>query len=140
MALEVKQVDVWAASIEDRPGGAAGKLAALSKAGVNLEFVVARRSPDKPGTGVLFAALIEGDKAVAAAKAAGFAKAESMHSVHLTGPDSPGLGGKIAGALAAAGINLRGLSAAAIRGTCACYLAFDTAADAAKAVGILKRL
>jgi len=140
MALEVRQVDVWAASIEDRPGGAAAKLAALSKAGVNLEFIVARRAHEKEGTGVLFVALIEGGKALAAAQAVGFAKAAGMHSVRFSGPDTPGLGAKVTGALAAAGISLRGLSAAALRGTCTCYLSLDTAADAAKAVEILKKL
>jgi len=140
MALKVKQVDVWAASIQDRPGGVADKLAALAKAGANLEFVIARRAHDKPGTGVLFVALVEGENQVAAAEAAGFSKAESLHSVRLSGSDAPGLGAKITGALAAAGINLRGISAAAVGGTCGCYLALDSAQDAAKAVEVLEKL
>jgi hypothetical protein len=140
MALKVTRVDVWAATMEDRPGGLAGKLEALAEAGANLEFVVARRVPDKPGTGVVFVAPVKGAKAVKAAAAAGFAKAESMHSVRAEGPDKPGLGATITEELAAAGINLRGLSAAAIGKRCVVYLALDTDDAAAKAMKILKKI
>jgi len=140
MALKVSRVDVWAATIEDRPGGLAGKLATLAKAGANLEFVVARRSAAKPGTGVVFVAPIKGARRVKAAAAAGFGKAEGLHSVRAEGPDRPGLGAKITDALAAAGINLRGLSAAAIGKRCVVYIALDTDAAAAQAMKILKKI
>lgn len=140
MALKVTRVDVWAATMEDRPGGLAGKLEALAKAGANLEFVVSRRVPDKPGTGVVFVAPVKGAKTVKAAAAAGFAKAESMHSVRAEGPDKPGLGARITQELAAAGTNLRGLSAAAIGKRCVVYLALDTNAAAAKAMKVLKKI
>ena len=42
--------------------------------------------------------------------------------------------------LAEAGINLRGLSAAAIGTKFVCYLAFDTADDAKKATDTLQKL
>jgi len=140
MALQVTQVDVWAASIEDRPGGVAEKLDALAKAGANIEFVIARRAPDKPGTGVLFVTPIESGKQAAAAETAGFAAADSLHSVRVEGPDEPGLGARITRALADSGINLRGLSAAAIGDRCVCYLALDSAADAANAAQVLKKM
>ena len=140
MALKVTRVDVWATGIKDKPGGLAGKLAALAKARANLEFVVARRAPDKPGTGVVFVAPIKSPKAAKAAARAGFAKAKSLHSVRAEGPDRPGLGARITAQLAAAGINLRGLSAAAIGKRCVLYLALDTNAAAAKAVKILKKI
>jgi hypothetical protein len=139
MALNVKQVKVWSASIEDRPGSLAGKLDALAKAGANLEFVIARRAPEQPGKGVVFVTPLEGDALVGAAQAAGFSVSESLHSVRVEGPDEPGLGAKITRALAQAGINLRGLSAAAIGNRMICHLALDTSADAAKAVEGLKR-
>jgi hypothetical protein len=140
MKLKVTLVDVWVASIEDRPGGLAGKLAALAEAGANLEFVVARRAPDKPGTGVVFLAPIKGAARERAAQAAGFAKAAGLHEVRVEGQDKPGLGAKITQALAVAGLNLRGLSAAAIGRRCIVYLAFDSADDALKARDILKRM
>ena len=140
MALEVKQVMVWAASIPDKPGGLAAKLDALHKAGANLEFVVSRRAPDKPGTGVVFVAGIQEGQQAEAGKAAGFATTDSLHSVRIAGPDAPGLGAKITLALAAAGINLRGLSAAALGGKMVCYLAVDTDADAKKAAEVAQGL
>ena len=38
MALKVSKADVWAVTIDDRPGGAAEKLETLSRAGANLEM------------------------------------------------------------------------------------------------------
>jgi len=49
MAYTIKKVDVWAGEVADRPGGLASTLAAMQSAGSNIEFVVARRAPDKPG-------------------------------------------------------------------------------------------
>ncbi len=138
MGLKVSNVDVWAASIEDQVGGLVGKLAPLSAAGANLEFVIARRAPEQPGKGVVFVTPLNGAKQVAAAEVAGFLRTGSLHSVRIEGADKPGLGGKIAGALAEAGINLRGLSAAAIGTKFVCYLALDTAEDAKKATDTLK--
>jgi len=140
MALSVSRVDVWAAGVMDQPGALAAKLAALSTAGANLEFVIARRESTTPGTGVVFVTPINGAAQVKAAKAAGFAKTTSLHSVRAGGPDKPGQGARITAALGDAGINLRGLSAAAIGKTFVAHLALDTAADAAKAIKILKKL
>jgi hypothetical protein len=140
MALSVARVDVWAASIEDRAGGLAEKLTALAEAGAHLEFVIARRAPDKPGTGVVFLTPLKGAAQVRAAKKAGFEKTKSLHSVRIEGPDKPGLGAKMTQALAEAGINLRGLSAAAIGKRCIAHLALDSSADATKAARILKKL
>ena len=140
MTLNVTRVDVWAASIEDQPGGLAVKLEELAAAGAQLEFVVARRAPDQPGTGVVFVTPLTGAAQIRAAKKAGFAKSSSLHSLRIEGPDAPGLGAKITRALADAGVNLRGLSAAAIDGQCLVHLAVDTSADAGKAARILKKL
>ncbi|MBM4017529.1 MAG: ACT domain-containing protein [Planctomycetes bacterium] len=140
MALKLTRVDTWAATIEDRPGGLAGKLAALAAAGANLEMVIARRRPDRPGQGVAYVTPIKGAKQTRAAADAGFARAEALHSLRAEGADRPGLGAKITQALAEAGINLRGLSAAAIGRKCVVYLAFDTAEDAAQAAGVLKKV
>jgi hypothetical protein len=140
VALKATHVRVWAASIEDRPGGLARKLRALADAGANLEFVIARRAPEKPGTGVVFVSPIEGAQQEKAAKKVGFRHTRSMHSVRVEGPDKPGQGAKITDALAAAGINLRGLSAAAPGRRFVLYLALDTAPDAAKAIRLINAL
>ena len=140
MALKVERVDTWAASLEDSPGSLASKLEALSKAGVNLEFVIARRAPDKPGTGVVFVTPIAGPRGRRAAQDAGFQKTESLHTVRIQGTDKRGRGASMAQALGTAGLNLRGVSAAAIGPKFTAYVALDTAADAARAVRLLRRL
>jgi hypothetical protein len=137
MAYTISKVNVWAGSIEDRPGGVAEKLDALAKARANLEFVIARR--DTPGTGVLFLAPVKGASQTRAAKNAGLQTAAGLHSLRLIGPDRPGLGAKITNALAEAGINMRGISAASLNRKCIVYFAFDSADDANKATRALKK-
>ena len=138
--MKAERVDTWAAEIKDKPGGLAGKLEALAGAGVSLELVIARRCPEKKGHGVVFATPIKGAAQCRAARKAGFAKSKSLHTVRIEGPDKRGAGAAIAGALAAGGINLRGLSAAAIGRKFVAHIAVDTAADAAKAMRVLKAL
>jgi hypothetical protein len=140
MALKVSRSDVWTVMIDDRPGGAAAKLEALAKAGADLELVFARRMPEQPGRGILFAGPIKGKKVVAAAQEAGFTKSDSIHGVKVEGGDKPGLGAKITRALANAGISFRGMSAAAIGTKFVSNIAVDSAEDAAKAVAALKKL
>ena len=60
MDLFVERVDVWAATIEDKPGGLADVLAVLRDAGANLQFIIARRAPDLPGNGVVFVTPLQG--------------------------------------------------------------------------------
>lgn len=139
MPYAVNKVDVWAATIEDRPGGLAGKLEALYAGGVNLDFVIARRQHDKSGTGVVFVAPVVGAGQARAARNAGFKKAEDLYSLRLEGPDKAGLGNRIAGLLAGAGINLRGFSGAALGTKAVFYFAFDSAEDTRKASAALKK-
>ena len=138
MAIKVTRVDTWAATIKDKPGGLAPKLAALAQAGANLEFVIARR--DKPGKGVVFITPVKGAAQCRAARKAGFKKSKSLHTVRVEGPDKRGRGAKMTAALADADLNLRGLSAAAIGKKFVSHIALDTAADATKAARILRTL
>jgi len=139
MPYSIRKVDVWAAEIDDRPGGLAEKLAALAKAGASLEFIIARRAPDKPGRGVVFLTPIKGAAQKRAATEAAFNTTSSLQSVRVEGPDRPGLGTKMTRALADAGVNLRGVSAAALGRKSVAYFAFDSADDAANAVKLLKK-
>lgn len=140
MKLDISRIDVWAAAIEDRPGGLHEKLAPLSGAGADLEFVISRRAPDKPGHGVVFVTPIKGAKQTKAAAAAGFQKAKGLHSLRVEGVNKPGVGTAVTDALAKAGINIRGLSGAAFGRRFVLYLALDAGADVTKAAGILKKL
>jgi hypothetical protein len=138
--MKTQRVDTWAATIEDQPGGLAAKLTALAKAGANLEFVIARRAPDKPGTGVVFVTPIKGAKQTKAATEAGFAKTANLHTVRVEGRDKPGLGACLAQGLADASVNLRGLSAAGIGPKFICHLAVDTEADAARVMRVIRKM
>ncbi|MCC6695679.1 MAG: amino acid-binding protein [Candidatus Hydrogenedentes bacterium] len=138
MPYTIERVDVWAGTIKDQPGGVAAVLDTLAKAGANLEFVIARR--DVPGTGVVFLAPLKGAAQLRAAKRLGLRKAETLQSLRVEGADKPGLGAKITMALAEAGVNLRGLSAAALGKRCVVYFAFDSQAEAKKARQVLKSL
>ncbi len=139
MDMTVEHVDVWAASIQDEPGGLAARLAPLSQAGADLDFVIARRSPERPGTGVVFVTPLRGDREVRAASQAGFNVSESLHSVRVEGANAPGMGYKLAQQIAEAGLNLRGVSAAVIGPRFIAYFAFDTSADADRAIDVLKK-
>jgi hypothetical protein len=140
MAMKATRVDTWAATIKDQPGGLSAKLATLAAAKVNLEFIIARRSAEKPGTGVVFVTPISGAAGLAAAKKAGFKKGASMHTVRIEGPQKAGQGAVITAALADAGINLRGFSAAAIGAKFVAHAAVDTAAAATKAMKVIAKL
>ena len=140
MKLKVEKIDTWAAPLEDKPGALATKLDTLAKAGVNLEFVIARRAPDKPGTGVVFVTPIKGAVAIRAARGKGFQKTERLHAVRVEGPDRPGQGAAVIQALADGGLNLRGLSAAALGKKFVAFIALDAEADAAKAASLLRAL
>ncbi|MCD6043800.1 MAG: amino acid-binding [Burkholderiales bacterium] len=140
MALKVAKCDVWAVTIDDRPGGSAEKLEILSKAGANLEMLLARRTAEQPGKGVMFVTPLKGKKAVQAAQQAGMGQPQSIHSVRIEGGDKPGLGSKIARALSDAGINFRGMSALVIGRKFVSFLALDSAEDQAKAIAALKKL
>jgi hypothetical protein len=138
--MKAQRVDTWSVSIADKPGALAAKLKALAAAGVNLEFLIARRAPEKPGTGVMFVTPIKGTKQCGAAGAVGFKRAKSLHTVRIEGPDKRGQGARLAQALARKGLNLRGMSAAAIGKKFVCHIAVDSEADAARAMRVVKSL
>jgi hypothetical protein len=138
MDLLVERVDVWAATIEDKPGGLAMLLDALRSAGADLQFIIARRAPDKPGTGVVFVTPLQNDRETRVAAQVVFNVAQSLHSVRVLGQDQPGVAAELTQKLADAGINLRGFSASVIGTRFSAYVAVDSLADANKAMEILR--
>jgi hypothetical protein len=140
MSFTVTKVDIWSAKIEDRPGGLAKVLGALGNAGASLECVIARRDPAKSGTGVVYFTPVKGAAVRKSAQSEGAAPAKNLANLKVEGDDAPGLGSRIAAAIANAGINLRGVSAAVIGKKFVAYVGFDNAADATKAARALKTL
>jgi len=139
MDLFVEHVDVWAAPIQDKPGGLADVLGILRDAGANLQFIIARRVPDEPGTGVVFITPLQGDREIAAAAQAGFNVTRTLHSVKAMGRDRPGIAAELTQKLANAGFNLRGFSASVIGTQFVAYAALDSLQDANQAIEILKK-
>jgi len=139
MDLIVERVPVWTASIKDEPGGLARILTGLQESGADLDFVVARRDLDKPGTGSVFVTPLRGDREVSAAAILGFNVKRSIHSVRVEGENKPGVAAELTEKLAAAGLNLRELSAAVIGARFILYIGLDSAEEAAKACDILQK-
>lgn len=138
MALKVSTVDVWAGEMTDQPGGLARILEAIAAARGTIECVIARRQPDKPGTGVAFISPVKGTKVQQAARGAGLVPAENIATLRIEGDDKPGMGAKITRAIADAGINVRGVSAAVIGKKYVVYIGLDNAADANAAAKAVK--
>jgi hypothetical protein len=138
MNLIVERADVWATTLEDRPGGLADVLETLKEAGTDLHFIVARRDSKSPGKGVAFVTPLRGDAEVAAAAGVGFNVANSIHSVRVEGSNKPGLAAELTRRLAAQAINLRGLSAAELGTRFVMYIGFDSEEDANKALRLLQ--
>ena len=139
MDLAVERVDVWAASIKDRPGALAELLKTLHKAGADLQFIIARRAPDKPGTGVVFVTPLQGDREIRAASQSGFNVTQSLHSIRIMGQDRAGIVAELTQALAEGGINLRGLAATVIGSQFVAYVGVDSLDDTNKVIDILAR-
>ena len=139
MDLFVERVDVWAATIEDKPGGLADVLAVLRDAGANLQSVIARRTQDQPGKGVLFVTPLQSDREIRAASEVGFNVTHTLHSVRVLGRDRPGIAAELTQRLADAGINLRGFSASVIGNQFIAYVAVDSLQDANQVIELLKK-
>lgn len=138
MPYTVSKVDVWTRAIDDRAGSLAAVLEPLADAGVDLEFLIARRRTLVPGKGVVFLGGISGAKQAKAAAAAGLTKATDITGLRVEGPNKAGDCHRVTRLLADAGISLRGLSASVIGRKYVLILGFDTADDAATAARLLR--
>src|SRR5437870_10143124 len=83
MAFQITKVDVWAGQIQDQPGGLDKVLGAIAEKGASLECVIARRNPDKPGTGTVFIAPVKGKKIQDAARPAGLKPAANIRTFRI---------------------------------------------------------
>src|SRR5262245_16737165 len=140
MDFRLNRVQVWSAEIPDEPGGAARVLEALARAEANLEFIWTRRLESSEGRGVIFVAPITGPAQTRAAQAVKLHRADDMVLLRIDGTDRPGVGHYLAACLAGAGINLRGMSMAAVGGHFVAYVACDNSDDTARAVQALAGL
>jgi predicted amino acid-binding ACT domain protein len=140
MDLDVERVDVWAAPIKDETGSLASLLKGLHKVGSDLQFVIARRSADMPGMGVVFVTPLQGEQERRAASRLGFNVTQSLQSIRIRGQDRAGIVADLMQALADGGISLRGLSASVIGSQFIAYMSVDSPDEVMKAIDILGRL
>ncbi|HKJ20096.1 MAG TPA: hypothetical protein VJ993_05480 [Woeseiaceae bacterium] len=138
MDMLVDRVDVWTASIADKPGGLSRTLKGVYEAGADLDFVIARRAPDEPGMGAVFITPIRGDREIEAASTLGFNLTSSVDSVRVEGDNVPGAAVNIAETIANADINIRSFSAAVIGPRYIAYVGFDSSSDADRAAKVLQ--
>ena len=138
MALKVTKVDVWAGDLNDVPGGLADVLEKLSQGGGSLDFVIARRSDKHPGAGKVFVTPVTSAKTKDSAGRAGLQHATGMGTVRVEGSDAKGMGARMTRAMAEAGINVRGVSAAVVGNKFVAYIGLDSDGDADRAMRALK--
>ena len=138
MAYTIKKVEVWVGDTLNRPGTLARILEALTEADAQLEFLVARHATEK--TTRVFVAPLKGKKQKQAADEVGLMPAPGMNALRIEGPDHKGLGAEISRAVATAGINIRGVSAATLGRKSVIYLAFKRPDEATRAANALRKL
>ena len=134
----VERVSVWSASLMDKPGSLSNKLNCLEEAGVDLDFIIARRAPENPGSGVVFISPLRGDKEVRAASTLGFAISSSIAAVRVEGENEPGVAARLTDLIADAEINMRGFSGAVVGNRYVAYIGFDSPQDANRAASIIE--
>ena len=137
MGFKLDRVHVWRGEVADQAGGVSAKLALLAQAGANLEYVYTRRTPEKPGTGVLDVAPVTGPMQVRAARAAGLSETNDPVVLRVEGDNAAGLAHRVTQQWAMAGLSLQGLMMSVFGGRFVGYVAFDTVADANRAAAIL---
>jgi hypothetical protein len=140
MSFKLDRVHLWSCEIPDRPGGMAGKLATLAQAGANLEYILTRRQPDKPGTGFIHVAPVTGPLQVRAARGAGFHETHDPVVLRVEGDNEAGLAHRLTHQWALAEITVQGLTMAVLGSRFVGYAAFDSVEDANRAAQILADL
>ncbi|HRZ24600.1 MAG TPA: amino acid-binding protein, partial [Candidatus Contendobacter sp.] len=105
-----------------------------------LNFILARRAPEAFGKAEVFVTPLQGDVELGAAATLGFNLTARVHAVRVEGPNQAGIAAALAAQLAAAGLNLRGFSAAVLGTRFILYIGLDSAEDAAKALTVLQQL
>jgi hypothetical protein len=138
MAVTIKKITVFRAEVDNRAGTLAGILEGLKAAKGNLDVVMGYRVPGQHERAVVEVWPVSGKKMAAAAAAAGL-KPSLTPTLLVQGDDRPGLGHAMARALGDAGISLVFLVAQVIGRRYSAVFGFESAADADRASGLLKK-
>lgn len=140
MKLTTTYVDVWSTEIDDEAGGLARTLPAIAEFGADLDHVMAYRDSEKPGKGVLFVSSVAQYIPLDRVTDIGLRRRDDRPALKIEGNDEPGVGAKLARAVAEAGVSMKSLSAGVIGNRFACYIEFDNVQDREKADAAIKAL
>lgn len=140
MDMHVATEDVWAAGVDDNAGALGAKLSVLADAGADLDFIIVRRAPENPGTGVVFVTPLRGDREVQAAMDVGFNVTSSLNSIRVEGPNEPGIAAKLATMIGDAGISMRGFSSAVLGTKYVVHVSVDSVEDREAVVKLLQSI
>jgi hypothetical protein len=138
MAVTVKEITLWRREIQNRPGMLAETLDPLADARADLRVLMAYRFPSDEARGAVELFPVSGKKAIAAAQAAGLARAD-IPAVLVEGTNRPGIGFATTRTIADAGINLAFLVAHVIGSKFAAVYGFDSESDRRTAVSLLRK-
>jgi hypothetical protein len=139
MAVTVRRITVWRGEVDNRAGALARVLEPLRAAGGSLDVVMGYRVPGQHERAVIEVWPVSGKRVSQAAEAAGLRPSETP-TLRATGDDRPGLGHAMARALADAGINMVFLVAQVVGRRYSAVFGFESAADADRAFGLLKKV
>jgi hypothetical protein len=140
MGFKLDRMHVWSGEVQDEAGGVASRLSLLAQAGANLEYIYTRRTPEKPGTGLLYVAPVTGPLQVRAARSAGLTETHDPVVLRVEGDNSAGLAHRVTQEWARAGLSLQGMMLSVLGDKFVGYVAFDNVTDANKAAAILGNL
>jgi hypothetical protein len=132
MAVSVKKIALWRKEAGHRPGALAEALEPLAAAGANLRIVMGYAFPGEPARAAIELFPVSGKKATAAAMGSGLA-ASTIPCLLVEGDDRPGLGARMARAVADEGVNLSFVMAETIGRKFSAVFGFANDADAEKA-------
>jgi hypothetical protein len=138
MPVTVKNIVLWRKEVDNQVGMLARTLEPLAEAGADLHVLMGYRYPGNEAQAVIELHPVVGKKLTAAAGQAGFA-ASTIPALLVEGDNKPGLGHRIAQAVAEAGVNLTFLVAHVIGKRYAATLGFETEVDAKKAAALIKK-
>jgi hypothetical protein len=139
MAVTVRKITVWRTEVDNKTGALAWLLEALTAARGSLDVVMGYRIPGQPERAVIEVWPVSGRRMSQAAEAVGLRPSETP-TLLVLGDDRPGLVHAMGRALADAGINLVFLVAQVVGRRYSAVLGFESATDADRALGLLKKV
>lgn len=138
MPITVKNISLWRKEAENQVGALAHTLEPVAKTKANLNVLMGYRYPGEGTKAAIELYPVVGKKVTAAAAGAGLSPS-SISTLLVEGDDRSGLGFAIAQAIAGAGINMTFFVAQSIGRRFSAVLGFESAADAKKAVPLIKK-